>query len=102
MPILLVVDNPKRWPLNIEGVEVVNSRSYLVEPAYMARRGTRVFNLCRSYRYQSIGYYVTLLAEARGHKPIPSVSTVRDLQSPGVVRVVFATELEQRVTRARR
>jgi glutathione synthase/RimK-type ligase-like ATP-grasp enzyme len=47
-----------------------------------------LFNLCRSYRYQSIGYYVSLLAEARGHKPQPSVATIQDLKSQAVVRLV--------------
>ncbi len=42
----------------------------------------------RSYRYQSVGYYVSLLAEARGHKPLPSVSTIQDLKTPAVVKVL--------------
>ena len=65
MPILIVVNNPKNWPLNIPGVEVVASRTYLTDPKYSTLRGAKVFNLCRSYRYQSLGYYVSLLAEAR-------------------------------------
>jgi len=39
-----------------------------------------VINLCRSYRYLGTGYYVSLLAEARGHKVMPSVRTVNDLR----------------------
>ena len=49
---------------------------------------SRSFNLCRSYRYQSLGYYVSLLAEARGHKPLPRVSTMEDLQSQNLVRLL--------------
>jgi glutathione synthase/RimK-type ligase-like ATP-grasp enzyme len=48
----------------------------------------KVFNLCRSYGYQSIGYYVSLLAEARGHKPMPSVTTVQDLKQSSLIRIV--------------
>jgi DNA-binding transcriptional MocR family regulator len=43
--------------------------------------------LCDSYRYQSLGYYVSLLAEARGHRPLPRAQTIEDLQSPNLVRL---------------
>jgi len=86
--ILLVVNNPKRWPLKIPGVQVVQARRYLTEAAFTRIPNARVFNLCKSYRYQSTGYYVSLLAAARGHKPIPDVSAIRDLQSPSVIRFV--------------
>jgi hypothetical protein len=48
MTILLVVDNPKSWPLHIAGVEVVAARSYLTNPVYSEGRGIKVFNLCRT------------------------------------------------------
>ena len=76
MPILIVVSNPRDWPLEIPGVEIISGRAYRTDPAYSNMRGAKVFNLCRSYRYQSIGYYVSLLAEARGHKPLPNVTTI--------------------------
>ncbi len=88
MSILIVVDNPRDWPLDIPGVSVVPARSYLTDPAYGEGRSVKVFNLCRSYRYQSLGYYVTLLAEARGHRPLPRVSTMEDLQSQNLVRLL--------------
>ena len=34
----------------------------------------------RSYNYQSKGYYASLLAEARGHRVIPTVETMLDLR----------------------
>ncbi|HMO50214.1 MAG TPA: RimK family protein [Kiritimatiellia bacterium] len=99
MYILVVVDNPKYWPLNIQNVEVVQARKYITEPAFTRIGDARVFNLCRSYRYQSTGYYVSLLAAARGHKPIPDVSTIRDLQFPTIVRLASET-LEEEMDRA--
>ncbi len=48
----------------------------------------RVFNCCRSYRYQSLGYYVSLLAAARGHKPSPSIDTIQEMKSPSQIRFV--------------
>lgn len=87
MYILVVVDNPRHWPLSISGVEVVQARRYITDPAFTRLDETRVFNLCKSYRYQSTGYYVSLLAAARGHKPLPDVSTIRDLHFPTIVRI---------------
>jgi glutathione synthase/RimK-type ligase-like ATP-grasp enzyme len=86
--ILIVVENPRDWPLDIPGVSLVSARAYLTDPAYGEGHSVRAFNLCRSYRYQSLGYYVSLLAEARGHKPLPKVSTMEDLQSQNVVRLL--------------
>ena len=88
MSILIVVDNPRDWPLDIPGVSVVPARTYLTDPAYGEGRSVKVFNLCKSYRYQSLGYYVSLLAEARSHKPLPRVSTMEDLQSQNLVRLL--------------
>ena len=80
---------PADWPLDIPGWRSSPSRAYLADPRYTELRGAKVFNLCRSYRYQSIGYYVSLLAAARGHKPMPSVATVQDLKSQTIVRIGF-------------
>ncbi|MBU0678446.1 MAG: RimK family protein [Verrucomicrobia bacterium] len=88
MHLLLIVSNPKNWPLEIPGVDVIQARRYLTDPAFTKISPARVFNLCPSYRYQSIGYYVSLLAEARGHRPVPDVSTMRDLQSTGIIRLM--------------
>ncbi|GJL83592.1 MAG: ribosomal protein S6 modification protein [marine bacterium B5-7] len=87
MTSLIVVDRPELWPLSITGVEVAAARDYLTLDEFGRRRHTRVFNLCRSYRYQSTGYYVSLLGEARGHRPMPSVGTLQDLRSPAIIRI---------------
>src|SRR3989338_1613922 len=85
---LIVVNNPRDWPLDIPGVAVVPARAYLTDPAYGGDRMARVFNLCKSYRYQTLGYYVSLLAGARAHKPLPRSSTIEDLQSQNMVRLL--------------
>lgn len=96
MNILLVVNNPKSWPLNIPGVTVTSARAYLTDPTYSEDRTAKVFNLCRSYSYQSSGYYVSLLAAARGHKPLPDVNTIQDLKSQHVIRAL-SEEMEQQI-----
>lgn len=88
--ILFVVNNPDRWPLNLPEVEVVAARIYLTDPSYSNIRNCRVYNLLRSYAYQSLGYYVSLLAEARGHKPMPRISTIQDIKSQSLTRAISA------------
>src|SRR5580765_8354218 len=88
VPLLIVVNNVKEWPFHIPGVEVIDAWSYLTRPEYGAMRAVKLFNLCRSYRYQTAGYYVTLLATARGHKPLPGTTTIQDMKSQSMVRFV--------------
>jgi len=99
MNILIVVNNPHDWPLEIPDVTVVPARTYLTDPAYGEERNARVFNLCKSYRYQSLGYYVSLLAEARGHKPMPRANTLEDMQSLNLVRLLTG-ELDELIQRS--
>jgi glutathione synthase/RimK-type ligase-like ATP-grasp enzyme len=44
------------------------------------RRPAKVLNLARDTSYQARGYYVSLLAEARGEKVLPSVETILALR----------------------
>lgn len=85
---IVVVENARNWPLELPDVRVVAAREYLTHPEYIDLRRARVFNLCRGYGYQSTGYYVSLLATARGHRPLPSVTTLQDLRQTAVLRVV--------------
>jgi len=85
---LVVVENTKRWPLDLPGTDVVSAKSYLTEPRFSELRGATVFNLCRTYGYQTVGYYVSLLAAARGHRPLPSVETIQDLRLSPLLRIV--------------
>ncbi len=92
--ILFVVNNPDRWPLHLPEVEVVSARRYLSDPTYSESRNCKVYNLLRSFAYQSMGYYVSLLAEARGHKPLPRISTLQDIRSQSLTRAISA-DLEE-------
>jgi len=86
--LLLVTDNPDRWTFDLPSATVVTARQYLTDPQIQRLRNCRVFNLCRHYRYQSAGYYVSLLAEARGHRPIPRITTLQDLRTTSIYRAV--------------
>ena len=98
MTALMVVDNPKRWPLKVPGMELVSSRDYISDPRIASMPSAKVFNLCRSYRYQAAGYYVSLLAAARGHRAIPSVETIQDLKLSPIVRIA-SEELDELIQR---
>ncbi|MDX9754302.1 MAG: RimK family protein [bacterium] len=86
--VLFVVDNPKKFPLHVPDFPIVSSKEYLTNSAYYGRKKIKVYNLCRSYRYQSTGYYVSLLASARGHKPLPSIEAIQDMKSLSISRVM--------------
>jgi glutathione synthase/RimK-type ligase-like ATP-grasp enzyme len=96
---LIIVDTPEDWPIEMHGVGVVSGKEYLTSEAFRKQRNVRVFNLCRSYKYQSIGYYVSLLAAARGHKAVPSVATILDMKSQAIVKLA-ADELDELIQRS--
>ncbi len=86
---LIIVENPDRWKFSLEEVEVVTPARYITAEAYQQGKGLKVINLCKSYQYQSLGYYVSLLAEARKHKVLPGISTIQDLRFPSILRDDF-------------
>ena len=85
---LLIVNNPATWNLSLTHARIVSSKEYLSNPEFISLRHCRVLNLCHSYAYQGTGYYVSLLAEARGHKPVPSVATIQDMRYPTILRSI--------------
>lgn len=84
----IVVNQPEKWHFSIENISVISSQDYLTNPKYSLLKKARIFNLCKDYSYQSKGYYVSLLAEARGHMPIPTVKNIVDLKALKLVRIV--------------
>jgi glutathione synthase/RimK-type ligase-like ATP-grasp enzyme len=96
---LIVVEQEADWPRSVAGAEIVEAKRYLTAPELQELKRVQVFNLCRSFRYQSVGYYVSLLAEARGHKPLANVQTLQDFKTPGIARAL-ADEMEETVEKA--
>jgi glutathione synthase/RimK-type ligase-like ATP-grasp enzyme len=96
VPTLIIANNTHDWSFTspLVDVEVVDPQTYLASDRFSETRGVKLFNLCDSYEYQTTGYYVSLLAEARGHRPSPSITTLQDLRSPAMVRLV-SEELEE-------
>ncbi len=81
---ILLVEQASDWKAHFPHLPVVSATDYLMAPEYSGRKQLRVINLCRSYRYLSVGYYCSLLAEARSHKAIPTVRTIQDLSSRSI------------------
>ncbi|MBV9890438.1 MAG: RimK family protein [Rhizobacter sp.] len=97
MGTIIVIDQQQEW-FEVSGAVVVPARRYLAE----GDRGSggardRVINLCRTSRYQGRGYYVSLLAEARGQRPLPDVKTVEDVKSDARLQSL-AADLQPLVT----
>lgn len=84
----IVVNQPENWNFSTGNINVISSQDYLTNPKYALLKNARIFNLCRDYAYQSKGYYVSLLAEARGHLPIPTTKNIVDLKTLKLVRIV--------------
>jgi len=78
--LVVVVEKASDWGSYYPSVDVISAMDYLREPIGSDEERTHVINLCRSYKYLGTGYYVSLLAEARGHRVMPSVRTINDLR----------------------
>lgn len=77
--LLIVVEKASDWSAYHPSANVITALDYLKQPHEGSER-TQVINLCRSFKYLGLGHYVSLLAEARGHKVLPSVRAINDLR----------------------
>lgn len=75
---IVVIEQPKgfKWP--DPATEVLTPRDYIARGQVPGERA-RVINLCRDTSYLSLGYYCSLLAEARRQKVIPAVEVLLEL-----------------------
>ena len=89
MKTVVVTDQNHNW-FEIPDATVLTARRYLAEPESGIEGTVRVLNLCRTGRYQGRGYYVSLVAEARGQRPVPDIKSIGELKSDGWVRALEA------------
>jgi glutathione synthase/RimK-type ligase-like ATP-grasp enzyme/gamma-glutamyl:cysteine ligase YbdK (ATP-grasp superfamily) len=76
---VLVVVSSERDAAGLPEGSVVSADRFLEGGGDLGTSGSVVVNLCRSCRYGSKGYYVSLLADARGQQAVPSVETLEGL-----------------------
>lgn len=96
---IIVVENLADWKLEGIEAEVVHVDDYLTGRDYFKQKNIQLINLCRSYRYLSVGYYCSLLAEARGHRALPTVKTMLDLSRKSIYSLDTGN-LDQQIQKA--
>ena len=77
---VILVDQPRDLPNAETPHKVITTSEYLARPRLFDMGRPKLVNLSRSYAYQSKGYYASLLAEARGHRVVPTVETMLELR----------------------
>ena len=77
---VILVDQPRDLPNAETPHKVITTGEYLARPRLFDSARPKLVNLARSYAYQSKGYYASLLAEARGHRVVPTVETMLELR----------------------
>jgi glutathione synthase/RimK-type ligase-like ATP-grasp enzyme len=97
---VILVDQARDFPNADTPHKVITTSDYLARPKLFAGAGrAKLINLSRSYNYQSKGYYASLLAEARGHRVIPSVETMLELREQKLYEHALP-DLEEALTSA--
>lgn len=90
MPLhVIVVDRRADFPWQAADRIIVPAKEFVVEAARLLPASARVINLCRDLSYLSLGYYCSLLAEARGQRVIPSVEVMLDLHWKRLLRIAL-------------
>ncbi|MDC8803327.1 RimK family protein [Halomonas pacifica] len=87
MPALrIVVDRLSDWTPYYPSDDLIDAATYLAQSPQEEEAGvTRVINLCTDLEYLGRGYYVSLLAQARGQRVLPSVETLNQLARKSLV-----------------
>ncbi len=98
---VIVVDQPKDFPNADTPHKVITTSDYLARPRLFEGARPKLVNLSRSYAYQSKGYYASLLAEARGHRVVPTVETMLELREAKLYEQALP-ELENELNRCAR
>ena len=98
---VILVDQPKDLPNAETPHKVITTSEYLARPRLFDMGRPKLVNLARSYAYQSKGYYASLLAEARGHRVVPSVETMLELREAKLYEHALP-ELEDELNRCAR
>lgn len=90
---LIVIEGSKTLIPKLSNTSIVTANEYITNTKYQTMKKARVYNLCQSYKYQGMGYYVSLLASARNHRVIPSVTTIVDFNNISLIKTI-SSELD--------
>src|SRR5579862_11984 len=98
---VILVDQPRDLPNAETPHKVITTSEYLARPRLFDMGRPKLVNLARSYAYQSKGYYASLLAEARGHRVVPTVETMLELRQQSLYEHALP-DLEEELNRCAR
>ena len=96
---LVVVDKIDAWTGDLPDLPLLSARDYLSASPGAEKKRLRIINLCKNYEYLGLGYYCSLLAEARDQRVVPSVRTIQDLSRRSIYGGI-ADDLQGAVQRA--
>ena len=98
---VILVDQSRDLPNAETPHKVITTSEYLARPRLFEVGRPKLVNLARSYAYQSKGYYASLLAEARGHRVVPTVETMLELREQKLYEHALP-DLEEELNRCAR
>ena len=84
--VLIIIDDHQQWAPYYQTESVITALEYLQSGEHLSQTNL-VINLCSDLSYHSLGYYCSLLAQARKHKVIPSIETLNRLDSSAPVKL---------------
>lgn len=84
--VLILLNQLTDWKPYYESNSVSTVSDYL-QTKSSRKESKLIINLSNDYSYNSEGYYCSLLAQARGHRIIPSVEVINKLESDTGVRM---------------
>ncbi len=96
---VILVDHQKDMPNAETPHKVISAKDYLARPQLFENQRPKIINLSRRYDYQTRGYYCSLLAEARGHRVLPTVEAILELSGEALYRHALP-ELEESLDQA--
>lgn len=92
---IVVYSDYQKWFEQLKEITFVSADDFINDNKYK-REEYKVFNLCSNYDYQSMGYYVSLLAQARNQRVIPNIVTIEDVLDESIVNSI-KDEIEELV-----
>jgi len=86
----IVLEDMKDWKPYYPSDRIITANEYLMSSGKETIGNMHVINLCRSYGYLDLGWYVSLLAESRRHKVIPDTTAILNISN----RSIYSLELD--------
>ena len=77
---LIILDDLDKWNPYFPTDQVISAKDYLFSEKYLDLKYGNIINLCFDSGYMSLGHYCSMIAEARGHKIMPTIKVMNDLQ----------------------